>query len=222
MFTVLSESKKGGEPPEPEPVSAPDGDPGRSPFARVSLVSDGARQYADQQTGVSVACNPTDEEVRAGIRKLGFLRAADRLCFLLAAVLAVLVVVWLARIVKSSAASSAWITVACDVIVAAAACAMPFRNVRDEEKRYRAKNIAEIEIYPDRLVLKPGGETLPLDGTAELHRTPELFVLAFRPETGKFGRPPRYVILPFRCLDADVLPYAEAMLAAGAKPGRAN
>ena len=221
MFTVFTERETGGRPSEHDSAPAADGDPGRSPAEQgpfgKELVSDDTEEFEEQQTGVFLTCDPTDAEIRENIHKTGFLRAADWLNYIMAAVVVIYIVANFSKFVQEGNAKS-WIILICECVVAAALFLMPFQNLNMEKNRYRENGMGKITIYPDRIELTEFGKELPLDGTGEMLRTETAFTLIYPPEKGSHSRALRFLIIPRRCVNDDLLPYVEAMLAAGTRP----
>lgn len=222
MFTVFTEREAGGKPPEHDSSPSADGDPGRSPAEHgafhAALVSDDTEAYEDPQTGVSLTCNPSDAEIRKSIRKTGFFRAADWAEFLVAGVIAAVASEFLKSLIKHGGTSWQWIVLAVQFIIVVAFFSMPFWNLNQEKKKYRENGMGKITIYPDRIDLAESGRELPLDGTGEMLRTETAYTLIYPPEKKSHDRALRFVIIPRRCVSEDLLPYVEAMLAAGTRP----
>jgi hypothetical protein len=218
MFSVLMESKNGEKPPERESGPSADGDPGRSTFERISLVSDDTQEYEDPQTGVSLVCNPTDEEIREGIRRMSPTHA-DRIQVDIVVSVTIFAVAYLQYMMKHGGSNWEWAALAVGyALFLTVMIVLYFRNLNHRKGKYRESGIGKVTIYPDRIELPERGEELPLDGTAELIQTPEFFLLSFPSERHRITQAYRYVILPLRNMEDDVLPYVEAMLVAGTRP----
>lgn len=221
MFTVFTERETGGKPPEHDSSPSADGDPGRSPAEHsafhMALVSDDTEAYEDPQTGISLTCNPTDAEIRRSIRKTGFLRAANWCNFIMVAVVVVYTIANFPQFIRDGSPKG-WILLICQCMLAAGFFWMPFWNLNQEQKKYRENGMGKITIYPDRIELTESGRELPLDGTGEMLRTEAAFTLIYPPEKKSHDRALRFVIIPRRCVSEDLLPYVEAMLAAGTRP----
>lgn len=216
MLSEFSDTGTGENPQEQ------DADPGRSPADQsafhTALVSDDTEDFEDPQTGIFLTCDPTDAEIRSNIRKTGFLRAANVLNFLVAAVVAVNAVSTIPQSVSDGA--KGWAILICQCVVAVLFFAMPFWTLNQETKKYRESGAGKLTVYPDRVELTECGVELPLDGTGELLRTESAFTLIYPPKEKSHDRSLRFLIIPRRCISRDLLPYVEAMLAAGTKPRR--
>lgn len=221
MFTVFTERETGGRPSEHDSAPAADGDPGRSPAEQkslgIELVSDDTEEFEEQQTGVFLACDPTDAEIRENIHKTGFLRTSDVLNYIMAAVVVIYIVGNFSNFIRDGSVKN-WIILICEFVVAAALFLMPLQNLNMEKNRYRENGMGKITIYPDRIELTESGKELPLDGTGEMLRTETAFTLVYPPEKESHNRALRFLIIPRRCVSGDLLPYVEAMLAAGTRP----
>lgn len=221
MLTFSFEKDHNGKPPERESGPSADGDPGRSRndvgtfSGKTTLVSDDTQEFEEQQTGISINCDPTDDEVLKAIPKTKLMIAVDCLNYLLAAMMAIFGIITLIQITRDGATAKLWISAVCQFIVAFCLFWMPNYNQKERKNKYQENCVKKIEIYPDRLVLSENDEELPLDGTGKLLRTEETYTVVFPTKKKRF---PRFVVIPFRCIDANVLPYVEAMLIAGTKP----
>lgn len=222
MFTVFTERESEPRPSGHDSTPAADGDPGRStaekiPPQEAELVFDDTEDFEEPQTGISLACDLTDKEIRENIRKTGFLRATDFLDNLMAAIVVLYTVVTFRQIIAYETPKN-WLILACLILITFSFLAMPFSNLNHEKKKYRASGMRKVTIYPDRIELPESGSELPLDGTAELIRTETAFTLVYPFEKESLIRTLRCVIIPFRCVQDELLPYVEAMLTAGTRP----
>lgn len=228
MIALFCEKEEKSKPPERESGSSSDGDPGRSTpvrnacWGRSALVSDDTQEYEDEQTGISLVCKPTMKELRVCLRKAGFLRNAHRADFIIALFPAAYAVDNFVRLIRNGGSTVSWIIGFSLFLVPVLLLLLPFADFRYAAKKYRRSVADSLEIYPDHLELKKSGKELPLDGTGELLCTQEAYTLVFPPENEANDRSLRFLIVPLRCVDADVLPYVEAMLVAGTRPRRTN
>lgn len=222
MFTVFTERETGAHPSEHDSPAA-DGDPGRSPAEQepfgTELVSDDTEEFEEQQTGVFLTCDPTNSEISRSIRKTGLFRAADLVQAFLVAGITTIAAQFLKYLIKNGGSSWQWaaLTVAYGAFMAAI-IVTAFRNLNMEKNKYRENSMGKITIYPDRIELTESGKELPLDGTGEMLRTETAFTLVYPPEKESHNRALRFLIIPRRCVSGDLLPYVEAMLAAGTRP----
>lgn len=218
MLSEFSDTGTGENPQEQ------DADPGRSPADQsafhTALVSDDTEEYEDPQTGISLACNPTGREIRANIWKTGSLRSATMMVILMTVVVLLNAFTYYSQIQKSGGNQKIWAVFICECVVAAALLLMPFWTLNQETKKYRESGAGKLTVYPDRVELTECGAELPLDGTGELLRTETAFTLVYPPKKESHTRAPQLVIIPRRCISGDLMPYVEAMLAAGTKPRR--
>lgn len=225
MVSVTNEPNGGGKPPEPEPAPAQDGDPGRSrPENSVfsggaRLVADDAQEFEEQHLGISLACDPTAEEIYDCMLQAENPGTGKKSVFLKCLVFFLLAfAVWIfTKNVPSALAvavlSAAWI--AADVF-------LPRRRLRSKAGELAKRHGGEIDltIYPEHIVLPGNGREreIPLDGTLRLFKTATAFALLVPPKELDGSPAEALLIIPLRCVDAGVLPYVEAMLTAGARP----
>ncbi|WBY64445.1 hypothetical protein [Thermocaproicibacter melissae] len=222
MFTVFTERESKVRPSGKDSTPAADGDPGRStaekiPPQEAKLVSDCTKNFEKPQTGISLVCDLTDQEIRENIRKTGFLRTTDFLDYLMAAIVVLYTVVTFRQIIAYDTPKN-WIILVCLSLITVSFLAMPYSNLNHEKKKYQESGMGKVTIYPDRIELPETGSQLPLDGTAELLRTEKAFTLVYPFEKEALTRTLRCVIIPFRCVQDEFLPYVEAMLTAGTRP----
>lgn len=228
MFTVFTEQETGGQPPEREPGPSADGDPGRSRngnnafSGRTTLVLDDTQKFEEPQTGISLTCDPTDAEIRKCLGRIGILQILRGRDIILAVLTAIVAIIALMGLVEKGGSSGAWAVEIFLLVTWPLYFLIRFRNVRAETKKYRRSGMEKLEIYPGHIELKQSGGELPLDGAGYFFRTEEAFALVFPPKNKARDRSLRYVIIPLRCVGADVLPYVEAMLVAGTKPQSTN
>ena len=225
MIAFFCEKEENNKPPERESGPSADGDPGRSRrdtfSGNVRLVSDDTQEFEEQRTGISITCDPTEQEIYECISRIDG-PGTKKLSILLECCVCALLVVAVEIFTKNIptviiAAVIAAVWTAVDVSV-------PIRRLRKEARQLEKKHGGEIclTVYPDRLELPQSRQTkkLPLDGTLRFFKTETAFALGVPPKAFEESETGALLILPFRCVDADVLPYVEATLSAGARPWR--
>lgn len=229
MFTVFTEQETGCKPPERESGPSSDGDPGRSTrekqifSGKSTLVSDDTEEFEEPQTGVSLTCDPTEQEIFECISQIGR-PETKKFTVLLDCCVCALLIFGVGIFTRSIPAvlivavlAAAW---------AAVDVSMPIRRFRKEARQLAEKHGGKIclTVYPDHLELPRSRRTkeLPLDGTLRFFKTETAFALGVPPKILDESTAGALLILPFRCVDAEVLPYVEAMLVAGTRPGRTN
>lgn len=225
MIAFFCEKEENNKPPERESGPSSDGDPGRSRrdtfSGKVQLVSDDTQEFEEQQTGISITCDPTEQEIYECISRIDGPEKKKLSILLECCICALLVLaVWIftksvPTVLAAAVLAAVWVVVDVSALI---------QRLRKKAKQLAKKNGGEIRmtVYPDHLELPQSKQTkeLPFDGTLRFFKTETAFALGVPPKAPDDREAGALLILPFRCIDADVLPYVEATFSAGARPWR--
>lgn len=221
MISFFTVTESGEKPPEQEPEPAGDGDPSRSstaPAKGAEYVADHQEEFEEPQTGVSIDCDPNEQEIYSCLKKMSRSGASHTLSIVLAACM------FLAGIVCVSIVRNLWgaVTAACMIFVGVSMLAKPAQILHREARKLVQAGGGQMQlaVYPDHIgaPAKSGEMEVPLDGTSKLLKTESAFVVDMPPQSAKKGPAHRILILPFRCIGSGTLPYVEATLLAGTRP----
>ncbi|MCI1989890.1 MAG: hypothetical protein LKJ59_00940 [Oscillospiraceae bacterium] len=225
MVTFFTENENKETPPEKDPDPAGDGSPERSPEprmdsgSRAELVSDDTEAYEEQQTGVALSYVLKEQDVYRYLRRRSFSGKWGAVFSAAFLVLLVLAFFFLTQAVRNGDGRMYFWAALYAAIGAAALLYLRRKLHRAAEKFVTGREI-RLKIYPDRMEADNSAERLkiPLDGTAECVRLPDLILLIPPDRKRTENRETRTLILPLRCVDEAVLPYVEAMILAGTRP----
>lgn len=218
-FFTVAESEDNPQKQEPEPAG--DGDPGRStnaPAKGAEYVADDTEEFEEPQTGVSIRCDPNEQEIYSCLKKVNLSGSSHTLSIVLAACL------FLAGVVCVCIVRNLWgaVMAACMIFVGAHILAKPTQILHLEARKLAKASGGQMRlaVYPDHIGApgRSGEREIPLDGTSKLLKTENAFALDVPPLSGDDSLQHRLLIFPFRCISTDALPYVEATLLAGTRP----
>lgn len=217
----LEETEPGDQPPEPEG----DGIPGRSRTPRAAftkdakLVADDTEEFEEPQTGITVDCDATEREIYEVLKGFAPSFSGQRFRALAAVCLIAAGIVGAILFPNDKIAMAAvWF-----ILGDAALLVLQYRyGLRADARKLQKAGGGKkaITVYPDRIRVGSDGtdREFPLNGTAQFGKTASSFFLDIPPLDAENEKAHRILIFPFRCIDRDILPYVEAMLAAGTRP----